>query len=152
VDGSRSLQTLVHNIDRGDQTVRNKLIVAGEDPVAADRLVAYLMGYNPWDKEFLHMAVQRELGTMEPRPIEVVADNPDRMRWRVRAPRQLLVGIIASEKLVEAIFPRPDLGPGYLSKPRSSPSCMTTPIRSSPPWRPLYHNSQRWPSKTAYGL
>jgi uncharacterized protein (DUF362 family) len=38
---------LVHNIDRGDQMVRNKLIVAGEDPVAADRLVAYLMGYNP---------------------------------------------------------------------------------------------------------
>jgi hypothetical protein len=44
-------------------------------------LAAYLAGFNVWDMEFLHMAVQRDLGTMELNRIEVVGDEPDRARW-----------------------------------------------------------------------
>src|SRR5262245_31039253 len=37
-------------------------------------------------------------------------------------------------------------------KPRLSPSWIATPICSTPPRRPLYHSSHRFPSKIAYGL
>ena len=77
VCGIRGLQAAVHNIGREDQTVRSNLILAGEDPVAVDRMVAYLSGFNPLDMEFLHMAAKRDMGTMDPRRIEVVGDDPD---------------------------------------------------------------------------
>jgi len=87
VDGIRGLQYSVHNNRRPDQTQRNNLIVAGEDTVAVDALVAHLMGFNVPDLEFLHLAQQRGLGTMDLRNIEVRGDEPDRLRRRWAKPR-----------------------------------------------------------------
>ena len=77
VDAIRGLQYSEHRIDRPDQEVRSNLILAGEDPVATDALVANIMGYQPSDIEFLHMASQRQMGTMDLRNVEVVGDEPD---------------------------------------------------------------------------
>ncbi len=83
VDGIRGLQYQEHNIGRPDQMLRNNLVLAGEDPVATDSMVAYLMGFNPWDMEFLHMAAQRELGSLDWERIDVAGDDPAsaRRRW-----------------------------------------------------------------------
>lgn len=80
VDGIRGLQYSVHNNRRSDQTLRNNLVLAGEDTVAADALVAHLMGFNVWDMEFLHLARQRDLGVMDLRRIDLAGDDPERLR------------------------------------------------------------------------
>ncbi len=82
VDGIRGLQYSEHRIDRPGQEVRSNLILAGEDPVATDALVADIMGYQPSDIEFLHMASQRQMGTMDLRNVEVAGDEPDQVRRR----------------------------------------------------------------------
>jgi uncharacterized protein (DUF362 family) len=98
-DGIRGLQYTEHNNRRPDQMVRNNLILAGEDPVAADTLAAYLLGFSPLDIEFLNMAVARGLGVNEMRNIEVIGEEADRIRrtwikprnWHGRGNRQWLV-------------------------------------------------------------
>jgi uncharacterized protein (DUF362 family) len=87
IDGIRGLQYSVHNANRTDQGVRNNLIVAGEDPVAADALAARLMGFNPWDLDYLHMAAQRGLGTRDLADVEVVGDDVVRLERRWGKPR-----------------------------------------------------------------
>ena len=87
VDGIRGLQYQEHNIDRKDQMLRNNVVLAGEDAVATDAVVAHLMGFNPWDMEFLHMAAQRGLGTMDWEKIDPVGDDPDRARRRWGKPK-----------------------------------------------------------------
>ncbi len=83
VDGIRGLQYGAHNVNRQGQMVRNNVVLAGEDPLAVDATVATIMGFNVWDMDFLHMAQQRDMGTMDPRQIEVNGDSPDRAmrRW-----------------------------------------------------------------------
>jgi uncharacterized protein (DUF362 family) len=87
VDGIRGLQYEEHNNGRSDQMLRNNLVLASEDPVAADTMVARLMGYNPWDMDFLHLAEQRGMGTMKFEEIEVIGDEPDGLRRRWGKPR-----------------------------------------------------------------
>jgi uncharacterized protein (DUF362 family) len=88
VDGIRGLQSQEHSVHRDDQTVRSNLVLAGEDPVAADALAARLMGFNPHDIEFLHMAGRRLMGTMDFGRIEVRGDEPDRFNRTWEKPRQ----------------------------------------------------------------
>ncbi|MBI4876078.1 MAG: DUF362 domain-containing protein [Acidobacteria bacterium] len=98
-DGIRGLQYTEHNNRRPDQMVRNNLVLAGEDPVAADALTAYLLGFSPGDIEFLHMAAQRGMGGNELGRIEVVGEEADRLRrawikprtWHGRGNRHWLV-------------------------------------------------------------
>lgn len=78
VDGLRGLQYTEHNNGRPDQMIQSNLILAGEDAVAADALVARLLGFNEWDMDFLQMAAQRDLGTLDFRKIEVAGEEPDR--------------------------------------------------------------------------
>src|ERR1035441_7785846 len=57
------------------------------------------MGFQSEDIEYLHMASQRQMGTMDPRSMEVVGDDPDRVRrkwgkarnWYGRCNREWLV-------------------------------------------------------------
>jgi hypothetical protein len=58
-------------------------VLAGEDLVAVDSVVTKIMGFNPWDFEFIHMAAHRNMGVMDSDRIEVVGDEPDRVtrRW-----------------------------------------------------------------------
>jgi hypothetical protein len=65
VDAIRGLQYQEHNNWRTDQMLRNNMVLAGEDPVAVDALAASLMGFDPWDMEFLHLAQARGMGSMD---------------------------------------------------------------------------------------
>lgn len=76
IDGIRGLQNTEHDNGRSDQIIRNNLILASGDPVAADALVAKLLGFNPWDIEFLHMAQQREMGHMDLDKADISGDDP----------------------------------------------------------------------------
>ncbi|MGA2268896.1 MAG: DUF362 domain-containing protein [Bryobacteraceae bacterium] len=85
VDAIRGLQYSEHWANLPDQIVRSNMILAGEDPVATDALVATVMGYHPADIEFLHMASQRQMGSMEIG--DVAGDDPARVRRRWFKPR-----------------------------------------------------------------
>jgi len=87
VDGIRGLQHAEHRIERPDQEVRSNMILAGEDPVATDAMVANVLGYQPEDIEYLHMASQRQMGTMALGSVEAVGDEPDRIRRKWGKPR-----------------------------------------------------------------
>ncbi|MBS1826856.1 MAG: DUF362 domain-containing protein [Acidobacteria bacterium] len=88
VDGIRGLQSQEHSVHRDDQTVRSNVILAGEDPVATDAMVARQLGFQPHDIEFLHMAARRGMGTMEEGLIDVRGDEPDRGNVRWEKPKQ----------------------------------------------------------------
>ncbi|MBI3665423.1 MAG: hypothetical protein HY236_04235 [Acidobacteria bacterium] len=99
VDGIRGLQYIEHNNNRSDQTLRSNLVLAGEDTVATDAVVSYLMGFNPWDMEFLHLAAARDLGRMDFQQIDVLGEEPDHYRrtwakpknWYGRCNREWLI-------------------------------------------------------------
>ncbi len=83
VDGIRGLQYANHNNRKPDQMLRSNLVMAGEDAVALDAMVAKIMAFNTWDLDFLHMAELRGIGTMDLGRIDVIGDDPDRItrRW-----------------------------------------------------------------------
>jgi uncharacterized protein (DUF362 family) len=87
VDGIRGLQYTEHNAHRPDQAVRNNLVMAAEDPVAADALAARLLGFNPWDIDYLHMAARRDLGTLDLGAVDVLGDDVVRLERRWGKPR-----------------------------------------------------------------
>jgi hypothetical protein len=66
-----------------------------------------MMGFNRLDLDYLNMAVQREMGTMDPARIEVSGDDPDRAArrwgrgkdWHGRANREWLVSSDAAKPL-----------------------------------------------------
>lgn len=88
VDGIRGLQYTEHSNGRPDQMVRSNLIIAGEDAIAADALAADLIGFNTWDMEFLQMAQQRQMGTMDFGNLDVRGDDPGKLRQRWIKPRR----------------------------------------------------------------
>jgi uncharacterized protein (DUF362 family) len=99
VDGLQGLQYTEHNNDASDQVVRTNVILAGRDPVRTDALVAKLLGFNPYDIDFLHMASQRLMGTSDLGSVQVNGDDPERLirhwgkprRWWGRCNREWLV-------------------------------------------------------------
>ena len=88
VDGIRGLQYTEHNNDRPDQMVQNNLVLASTDPVGADALVAKLLGFNPWDIEFLHLAEKREMGRKDLAEFDVLGDDPDKLVKRFVKPKR----------------------------------------------------------------
>jgi uncharacterized protein (DUF362 family) len=87
VDAIRGLQYAEHGIDRPDQLMRSNMILAGEDPVATDALGAYLIGYQPADIEYLHMATQRQMGDLDLGKVDVIGEEPDKLRRQWGKPR-----------------------------------------------------------------
>jgi uncharacterized protein (DUF362 family) len=95
VDAIRGLQYQEHNNGRSDQMLRNNMVLAGEDPVAVDALAARLMGFNFWDMDFLHLAQERDMGSMDLSRADVRGDDPEKARrvwgwpegWHGRANR-----------------------------------------------------------------
>jgi uncharacterized protein (DUF362 family) len=87
VDGIRGLQSTEHNNRQPDQMVRSNVILAGEDTVAADAVVARLLGFNGADVDFLQMGAARGLGTFDMNRIEVVGDELDRLSRAWTKPR-----------------------------------------------------------------
>jgi len=99
VDGIRGLQSTEHNNRQPDQMVRSNLVLAGEDTVAADAVVARLLGFQPADIDFLQMGAARGLGTFDLNRIDIVGDELDRLSrpwikprtWYARSNRDWLV-------------------------------------------------------------
>jgi uncharacterized protein (DUF362 family) len=87
VDVIRGLQYAEHNNRQPDQMVRTNLVVAGEDTVAADSIVATLLGFRAEDIDFIRMGAARGLGSLDPKLIEVVGDEPDRYAQKWGKPR-----------------------------------------------------------------
>lgn len=87
VDGLRGLQYQEHNCGVSDQMVQSNLVMAGEDPVAIDSLAALLLGYNPWDIEFLHMADKRQMGRRDLAFADVLGGDAEALRRRWAKPK-----------------------------------------------------------------
>jgi uncharacterized protein (DUF362 family) len=87
VDGLRGLQYQEHNCGVSDQMVQSNLVLAGEDPVATDSLVSYLLGFNPWDMEFLHMAEKRQMGIRSLDSVDVRGGDVEKLRRRWAKPK-----------------------------------------------------------------
>jgi uncharacterized protein (DUF362 family) len=87
VDGIRGLQYQEHNCGVADQLVKSNLVLAGEDPVAIDSLVAHLLGFNPWDIEYLHMAAKRNMGIRDLSLVDVNGGDPGALRRRWAKPK-----------------------------------------------------------------
>jgi hypothetical protein len=87
--------------------IRSNFVLAGEDPIAMDTTVAYMMGFNPWDIDYLHLGIKRGLGTMDFRRIEFAGEEPDRLKqrwgkpkdWYGRGNREWLVSADATANL-----------------------------------------------------
>ena len=99
VDNLLGLQYSEHGVGREGQQIRNNTILAGEDPVAMDALAARLIGYQPGDIDYLHMASLRGIGAMDLDHVDVAGDDPQgRQRewgkprnWHGRCNREWLV-------------------------------------------------------------
>ena len=87
IDGLRGLQNKEHDNGQPDQMVQNNLVMASRDPVAADALVARLLGFNPCDIEFLHMVQQREMGSMDLMQADIIGDDPTRFERHWAKPK-----------------------------------------------------------------
>ncbi len=87
VDCIRGLQYSEHSNRQPDQMVRSNMILAGENTVATDAMVARMLGFNPWDMEFLQMAQQRDIGSLDLDAIDVVGDDPGKFERRWGKPR-----------------------------------------------------------------
>jgi uncharacterized protein (DUF362 family) len=86
-DMIRGLQYREHNNEAPDQMVRSNLVLASRDPVAADALAAYLVGFNPADIEHLHMAQARDMGSLDLDGSDVRGEDPGALRARWAKPR-----------------------------------------------------------------
>ena len=85
-DGIRGLQYREHNNEAADQMIRSNMVLASRDPVAADALAAYLLGFVPGDIEYLNMAQARGMGRLELSASDVRGDDPGRLRARWAKP------------------------------------------------------------------
>jgi uncharacterized protein (DUF362 family) len=79
-DGIRGLQYREHDNGVPDQMVRSNLVLASRDPVAADAMAAYVLGFSPWDIEYLHMAQARGMGHLDLQRSDVRGDDPGVLR------------------------------------------------------------------------
>ncbi|MBT5060430.1 MAG: DUF362 domain-containing protein [Gemmatimonadetes bacterium] len=64
---------------RGDN-VQHNVIIASADPVAADAVGSFAMGFNPLDLEHLHLAAAKGLGTLDMRRMTFVGQPPEHVR------------------------------------------------------------------------
>jgi uncharacterized protein (DUF362 family) len=87
VDAIRGLQYSEHNNDLPDQMLRHNIVMAGEDTVSVDAVVATLLGFKPSDIDYLQMGAARGLGTFDVGQVEVVGDELDRLAGKWVKPR-----------------------------------------------------------------
>jgi hypothetical protein len=81
------LQYQEHNCGASDQLIQSNLVLASEDAVATDSLVSFLLGYNPWDIDYLHMADKRQMGTRELANADVRGGDAASLRRRWAKPK-----------------------------------------------------------------
>ena len=81
-DFIRGLQYREHKIAAPDQMIRNNAVIASADPVAADALAAWLLGFSPADVEYLQMVQARGTGILDLSQCDVRGDDPAKLRQR----------------------------------------------------------------------
>jgi uncharacterized protein (DUF362 family) len=64
---------------RGDN-VQHNVIIASADPVAADAVGSFAMGFNPLDLEHLYLAASKGFGTLDMRRMTFVGQRPEHVR------------------------------------------------------------------------
>jgi uncharacterized protein (DUF362 family) len=61
-----------------------KVAVASSDFVAADSVMARIMGFDPLEISYIHLANKIGLGKAEPESMSILGENPDRVRMRFK--------------------------------------------------------------------
>lgn len=84
VDGFEAMEG---NGPVGGDRVDMRAALAGLDPVAVDAVAAYMMGFNPMDIGYLYYCHRFGLGVADLNRIEVVGEEPERLRRRFRPHR-----------------------------------------------------------------
>lgn len=102
VDVIRGLQFTEHNNNQPDQTVRTNLVLAGEDPVAVDALVAKVLGFQSADIDYLRMGAARGLGTYDLSRIDVAGDDPGKFARKWGKPRSWYAPCIRDWRVTRA--------------------------------------------------
>ena len=64
---------------RGDN-VQHNVIIASADPVAADAVGSFAMGFNPLDLEHLYLAAAKGFGTLDMQRMTFVGQRPEHVR------------------------------------------------------------------------
>lgn len=68
--------------------IKRNLIIAGKDPVAVDAVGAYVMGFNPWDIEYLHLSRNKGFGkTLDVKHISINGPKLDKIRYEFKKSR-----------------------------------------------------------------
>lgn len=68
------------HISQGGKPIRLNMVVAGQDPVAADAVAATIMGFNPWDIEHLRNSAAKGFGVLDMDYITVRGDPIDKVQ------------------------------------------------------------------------
>jgi len=71
----------------GDDIKRN-IVICGADPVAVDAVGASVMGFNPWDMDFLHLSAAKGFGTFDMDKITVVGRSIEEVKYDFAKPRK----------------------------------------------------------------
>lgn len=66
--------------------IRRNLVIAGTDPVATDAVGAVVMGFNPWDIDYFHLAAQKGFGTLDIDSVEVRGTTIEEARRPFKKP------------------------------------------------------------------
>ena len=66
--------------------VKRNIIIAGQNAVAVDAVGATLMGFNPWDLEYLHLAQVKNLGSFDLKKIDIIGESIDRLKYDFSKP------------------------------------------------------------------
>jgi len=68
--------------------IKRNLIIAGKDPVAVDAVGAYVMGFNPWDIEYLHLSRNKGFGkTLDLKHISINGPEINKIRYEFKKSR-----------------------------------------------------------------
>ncbi|MCK5739163.1 DUF362 domain-containing protein, partial [bacterium] len=62
------------------ENIQHNVIIASHDPVAADAAGAVIMGFNPWDLEYLHWSSQKGFGMLDFEKIVFSVEKPTDLR------------------------------------------------------------------------
>lgn len=83
IDGTAAMEG---NGPADGKIVNLKWLIASYNPVSADALAAYLVGYEPADIGYLYMLNQKGLGPIEIDEMEIVGEDPKALREKLKKP------------------------------------------------------------------
>jgi hypothetical protein len=64
--------------------LRHNVVIASSDPVAADAVGSYLMGFNPSDLDYLHYAARKGFGTFDLEDMEIIGNPIEKVKRKFK--------------------------------------------------------------------